>query len=67
MDEGVEVATSYLVEVWRNYSRNNEKLCSYGMALAACALAGDKSGVSEEILTQLKSRIQLGTGKYLSV
>ena len=65
MEEGVGVAANYLVEVWRNYSKNDEKLCSYGMALTACALAGDKSGVSAEILMQLKSRIQLGTGEYL--
>jgi len=51
------------VDVWRNYSKNNEKLCSYGMALAAYALAGDKSGVSKEILIELKSRIQSKTGK----
>ena len=67
MEEVVKLAAGYLVEVWSNYSKNDEKLCSYGMALAACALAGDKSGVSAEILTQLKSRIQSGNGKYLSV
>ena len=61
MDETVELSTSYLVEVWRNHSRNNEKLCSYGMALAACALAGS-SNVTGEILTELKSRIQSRAG-----
>ena len=63
MNRQVHNATSYLVDVWRNYSKNNEKLCSYGMALAAYALAGDKSGVSKEILIELKSRIQSKTGK----
>ena len=61
MNKTVELATSYLVEVWRNHSRDNEKLCSYGMALAACALAGSNN-VTGEILRELKSRIQSRAG-----
>ena len=67
MDEPVDNANSYLVEVWRNHSRNSEKVCSYGMALAACALAADKSNTSKEILAELKSRIQLAAGKDPSI
>ena len=65
MDEPVDNGNSYLVEVWRNHSRSGEKLCSYGMALAACALAADRNDVSKEILAELKSRIQSTAGKDL--
>ena len=64
MDKPVDNANNYLVEVWRDHS---EKLCSYGMALAACALAHNRSNVSEEILKELKSRIQLAAGNDLSI
>ena len=67
MDKPVDNANSYLVEMWRNQSRSSEKLCSYGMALAACALAADKSNASKEILAELKSRIQLAAGKDPSI
>ena len=64
MNKSVKDATNYLRDVWEK--RDSEELCSYGIALAACALAltpADSSNVSHKMIKELKSRIQSGIGK----
>jgi len=56
--------------VWKRHKRHSEELCSYGIALAAYALAltpVTRSIVSKEMMVELKSRIQSGTGKISKV
>jgi len=66
IDRQIANATSYLIEVWANYTTNKEGLCSYGIALAAFALAEqptDKSVARSEMIMELKTRIQRESGK----
>ena len=59
-------ASNYLLDTWRRYRDDGEELCSYGIALAAYALASSPAAASDlpqQMLMELKSRIQQKTGK----
>ena len=58
IDRQISRAASYLTEVWRNYTSNKEELCSYGIALAACALAEQPIEKSPMPLEELTPRLQ---------
>ena len=57
----IQDASNYLVDTWRRYKDDGEKLCSYGIALAAYTLPA-ATNVSQQMLVELKSRIQQRTG-----
>lgn len=66
-NNSIHDASNYLVDTWRRYKDDGEKLCNYGIALAAYALASSPatSNVTQQMLVELKSRIQKITGKAM--
>ena len=65
-NNSIHEASNYLLDTWRRYRDDGEELCSYGIALAAYALASSPAAASDlpqQMLMELKSRIQQKTGK----